>query len=220
VGPVGFTNGLFLDQITRDPVWYVSWVATVVVSVVLHELGHGYAALAQGDGTPRWSGHMTLDPLVHMGPLSLVALFLFGFAWGAMPVDPTRFRGRYGEALVSLAGPAVNLLLALLGLTALGLWLGAAGPPEGGLAGNLVRFLYAFGTANVVLGLLNLLPVPPLDGSGVLSNLSRPYARWVRDPDNHGLFTALLWGVFLGAGYVLFPFADRVAMAWVRLLAG
>lgn len=213
-------DGLFLNRLTTDPVWYVSWVATVVVSVTLHELGHGYAAIAQGDETPRWSGHLTLDPLVHMGPYSLIALFVLGFAWGAMPVDPTRFRGRYGEAIVAFAGPAVNLVLALLGLSALGLWLRTAGPAEGDVAVNAFRFLYAFGTANVVLCLLNLLPVPPLDGSAVLANFARPYARWIRDPDNQGLFTALLWGVFLGAGYLLFPFADRVAVTWVRFLAG
>jgi Zn-dependent protease len=65
---------------------------------------------------------MTGNPLVHMGPFSLAALLLSGMAWGQMPVDPTRMRGKYAEAKVAFAGPAINLSLAILTLTALGFW--------------------------------------------------------------------------------------------------
>ena len=90
-----FLEGTFLYMAKIDPFTYVSWVVTVVVSVVLHELGHGVAALRQGDDTPRTSGHMTLNPLVHMGGLSLFLLFVIGIAWGMMPVNPSRFRSRH-----------------------------------------------------------------------------------------------------------------------------
>src|SRR5262245_41654647 len=93
----------------------LSWVFWVLLSVTLHELGHGWMAMRLGDQTPELTGHMTLNPLVHMGPFSLIVFVLTGIAWGTMPVDPTRFRmGRHGDALVSLAGPAVNLGLAVV----------------------------------------------------------------------------------------------------------
>jgi Zn-dependent protease len=213
-----FLDGLFLFMVKTDPVYFVSWIFTVVVSVVLHELGHGYAAIRQGDFTPEMTGHMTLDPLVHMGPFSLIALFVAGFAWGAMPVDPTRFKSKYGEAIVSFAGPAVNVLLAFLALTGLGLWLRLGGPPEGQVATNIVKFLWVFGVANLLLFLLNLLPIPPLDGSRVLGNFSRPFRRISEDPNNQGLFFVLFIGVFLGARFLVRG-AVHIADAWLSVLA-
>ena len=95
---------LFIDLITQAPEYYFSVVVAVVISIVLHELGHGFAAIWQGDDTPRISGHMTLNPLVHMGGFSLFLLVMAGIAFGQMPVNPGRFRSRYGNALVAAAG--------------------------------------------------------------------------------------------------------------------
>ena len=91
-----------------------SKVVAVVISITLHELGHGAAALWQGDETPRLLGHMTLDPRAHMPPISWGLLLLVGIAYGLMPVNPSRFRSKHGDALVAFAGPAVNLILAAL----------------------------------------------------------------------------------------------------------
>jgi Zn-dependent protease len=113
---------MFIDYLRTDRVFYVQAVFTVALSVVLHELGHGLAAIWEGDDTPRSSGHITLNPVTHMGWLSLGLLFFSGIAWGQMPVNPSRFRHRYGDVLVSLAGPLTNLLLATVFLTAVGLW--------------------------------------------------------------------------------------------------
>ena len=80
----------------------LSWAFWVIFSITLHELGHGWAAIRQGDDTPRRFGRMTLNPLVHMGVPSLVMFALIGIAWGAMPVEPSRFRwGRRGRVLAS-----------------------------------------------------------------------------------------------------------------------
>ena len=217
--PVAFLEGLFISKIQSDPVVFFSVVFTVVVSITLHELGHGFAAISQGDDTPRVMGHMTWDPLVHMGGFSLVLLAVAGLAWGMMPVDPTRFRGRYGEAIVAAAGPAVNLVLAFLALTALGLWIRFGGVADGGAAENFQFFLQVFGVVNVVLFLLNLLPVPPLDGSTVLANFVPPYRRFIGNPDNQGIFLAAFVAVFLLAGG-LFSAGARVASRWVEIVAG
>jgi Zn-dependent protease len=158
---------------------YICWVTTLVASITLHELAHGWAALWQGDDTPRVSGHMTPNPLVHMGPMSLVLLFLVGLAWGAMPVNPAKFRSRYGDALVALAGPAMNVLLAVVALVALGLWLRQAGTISDGPAGNWQEFLWAFGYINIGLAIFNLGPLPPLDGSRIAANFSTGYRVWL-----------------------------------------
>ena len=102
-------------------------VVTVVISIVLHELAHGWAAIWQGDDTPRVMGHMTPDPLVHMGGFSLLMLVLVGLAFGAMPVNPRNFRSKYGDALVSAAGPAMNFLLAFIAQSVLAIWLSTQG---------------------------------------------------------------------------------------------
>ncbi len=215
--PVPLAFSFFIEEATRDPLYFASVVGTVVVSVVLHELGHGWAAMRQGDPTPRLAGHWTLDPLKHMGPVSLVMLLLVGIAWGSTPVDPRRFRSRHGDAWVSLAGPLVNLLLALLALTALGVWLRVGGAAPSAVVGNARSVLFVFGTMNVVLLVFNLVPIPPLDGSSVLASFVRPYRRLVHDPNNRGLWLVAFIGVFYGAGF-LFEFAGNVADAWLGLL--
>ena len=116
-------NGLFIQTLLSNPLFYLCVVVTVIVSIILHELAHGLAAIKLGDKTPIHTGHMTLDPLVHMGPFSIVILLVVGIAWGLMPIDPTRLRGKYAEAIVAVAGPLTNLILAAIALTALGIWI-------------------------------------------------------------------------------------------------
>ncbi|HYE03552.1 MAG TPA: site-2 protease family protein, partial [Phycisphaerales bacterium] len=158
------------------PVLLYSWVVLVMVSIVLHELAHGWAAIRLGDDTPIHAGHMTLNPLVHMGPVSLLVFALAGIAWGAMPVDPSRIRGRHGEALMAFAGPAMNLLLALIfaALAALLVALADRGviPPlaRSELAGHGWAFFSLGVMLNLALAIFNLAPVAPLDGSRVLSS--------------------------------------------------
>jgi Zn-dependent protease len=217
--PLALTGDFFFLTLFREPVYFFSVLFTVVVSIVLHELGHGFAALGQGDDTPKAAGHLTVDPLVHMGGFSLLMLLLVGIAWGQTPVNPSRFRHRHGDAWVSLAGPLVNVVLAFGGLTLLGLWIGAAGPAADGAAANGQTFLFVFGSMNVVLFLFNMVPIPPLDGSNVVASFVPPYRRLVRDPNNQGVFFALFLVVFFTAGY-LFKFGFGVAHRWVALLAG
>ena len=146
---------------------------------------------------------MTWDPMVHMGLNSIIALVVAGLAWGAMPVRPHRFRSKYGDAIVSFAGPAVNLVLAFLTLTILALWMRTSGS-EAALSGGgfyIYQFMYLFGMLNIVLCMFNLLPLPPLDGSTVLADLVPAFKRFKSNPDNHPFF-------FGGWAVVLFVLAD------------
>lgn len=201
---------------SSGPVLVVSWVVWVLGSIVLHELGHGWAAIRLGDDTPRETGQMTWNPLVHMGGFSLLMFALIGIAWGAMPVDPSRMRGRHADALVALAGPLVNLVLAVVALLAWAVWVAFLAGRIGNqnLADNLTMFLHVGAWLNIVLMLFNLVPVIPLDGGRIVAH----YSAWYRNTfvhNEHGRWAAL--GLFLllfyfGAG-IIFGVAGAVVYA-------
>ncbi|MBX3357389.1 MAG: site-2 protease family protein [Phycisphaeraceae bacterium] len=171
------------------PMTLISWVFWVIFSICLHELGHGWAAIRLGDRTPIETGHMTWNPLVHMGPFSLAMFALIGIAWGLMPVDFSRTRGRYSGALVAAAGPMVNLLLAALLLTSGAAWIVATDVngwnlylPTSTFRGNMSTFLFTGGMLNAILFVINLAPLPPLDGSRILADFIPPLRRLYSNP--------------------------------------
>lgn len=212
---------MFIESISTNPAFFVYVVVTMVLSVVLHELAHGWAAIWQGDRTPIETGHMTIDPRVHMGAISLIMLALMGMCYGAMPVDSTRFRSRYGDALVSAAGPLMNLLLAFLALTGLSVWQVAVrdSSETSEVSGNLLQFLWVFGVSNVALFLFNLIPVPPLDGARVLANLNRGFARMLRRVQDPRVFLIAFVVVFMvlsSNDYGLYKLASGIANSYVR----
>ena len=212
---------MFIQLLSEDPRYYVATVIAIVVSICLHELAHGLMAVRRGDDTPIEQGRITLNPLVHMGPVSIVVMLLSGIAWGSMPIDPTRLRGRYAEALVAAAGPLTNFAIALVSLTALGLWWRYDDRPPAELsdfAANGQLLLTVFGLGNILLGLFNLLPVPPLDGAHILSNLNSGYARLMETLSTGGGTFAMFIIVFMVAGRFIRPAADALAGAYLRLL--
>lgn len=200
-----------LWSIQNGPVIVVSWLVWVIVSIVLHELAHGWMALRLGDETPRLSGHMTWNPLVHMGAYSLAALAIFGIAWGAMPVDPSRLKGKHADTYVTLAGPAMNLALAIVATILYALWVPIAdGQLSSGLVvqeplrTNLEIFLRSGAWLNVALMLFNLLPVPPLDGGRVLMNLSTGFRNMMRSENGQWVALGMFVIVFVFVASYLF----------------
>ena len=148
----------------------VSLVAVLIPSVILHEVAHGWVADMLGDDTARRAGRISLDPMRHIDPfgtvllplfLALVAPFVIGYA-KPVPVAMTRLnRPRRDPLLVALAGPATNLSLAGLAIVVF-----RVARPE---AETVLWWVLAIVTVvNVVLGLFNLLPIPPLDGSALI----------------------------------------------------
>jgi len=214
---------MFLEELQKDPRFFMAVVITVVVSICIHELAHGIVAIMLGDRTPIESGHMTLNPAVHMGIVSVICLLMAGIAWGAMPVDPRRLRGRYADALVAAAGPASNVLMALLAIVGLGLWQrwdwqllsGADQQVE-----NIRYFLYVFGIVNFNLALFNLIPVPPLDGSRIVGNFSQSYAKIMQTVSMTGGFLVMFVLVFSAAGTFTQPVARNMAMRVLQLSRG
>ena len=202
------------------PVLVVSWVVWVIGSIVLHELAHGWAAIWEGDRTPVYLQRMTWNPLVHMGGTSLFVFALFGIAWGAMPVDPSRFRHRHGDALVAVAGPAMNLLLVIVCIVLGAITLRFEGSLGDPLGPNLRTFFVWGAMLNIVLMLFNLLPVPPLDGSRILSSFVPRFERlWQTENAQwfaFGLFLLVMW---FGAEY-LFMAGALVAQLGIGGLSG
>lgn len=197
----------------------VSWVVWVIGSICLHELAHGWAAIRQGDDTPLITGHMTWNPLVHMGGVSLIAFALVGIAWGAMPVTPYKLRGRHAEAIVAVAGPAMNIALAIVSMILGGLWVRYgtfAGDP---LYGNVQVFFRAGVFLNLILAVFNLLPVPPLDGSRILSHYHRGYRELMANPQTQTVAFIILVVIFFQFSGALFGPAMTLAIDSIDLVA-
>ena len=140
----------------------------LLVALPIHEFAHAFTAYRLGDDTAARRGRLTLNPLRHLDPLGSAMIFFVGFGWAKpVPVNPGNLRhgSRAGYALVAAAGPASNLFLAaLVGvLWRLGLFSGASR--------DVMQFALIFMSINVSLCLFNLIPLAPLDGSGVLGGL-------------------------------------------------
>lgn len=211
-----------------SPVFLISWVFWVVLSICLHELGHGFAAIRCGDRTPIELGHMTLNPIVHMGLPSLITFAVAGLAWGAMPVTPSRFRGRHDDAFVSFAGPFVNIsLMVTAGLAAVAWALLAGGMVNPAwevndtLYTNVQVFLMVGAGLNLGLTLLNLIPVPPLDGSRILSSFVPAYRELTQRAGNATAVGAIIVIVLFGPSILDFGFAatSQAIHTGVRLFA-
>ena len=157
---------LFITNLFFQPAYYISTVVSFVVSICIHEYCHAFVAHRLGDNTAKEGGFMTINPLKVMGWMSIAALLLFGFSWGAVPVksdDPRRLR----RAAISLAGPLSNFVL--LCIVALLLkWLYAIETEESSFIYYLRLFLITTLYANAILFLFNILPIPTLDGWGTI----------------------------------------------------
>jgi Zn-dependent protease len=186
-----------------DPQLFFAFVIAVIVGITFHEFSHAAVATLQGDQTARSQGRLTLNPISHLDPLGSIALIVAGFGWGRpVPFSPLHLRNRrLGAALVGLAGPAANFVVALASVVALRvLYAGALGF-EVNFSVRLLEMLVVF---NVILGVFNLLPIPPLDGSRLLSIFLPPSRQnIVYFLDQYGIF--LLLGILILAPGLLTP---------------
>jgi Zn-dependent protease len=146
-------------------------------------------------------------------------------AFGSMPINPARFRSRFGEAFVAAAGPAMNLLLAVIGLSAAGCWMHLAGfwddLPR--WQGALQQLVWYFGTTNLMLAAFNLLPIPPLDGAHILGSFVPPFGALIRQTSGGAgfgigllLVMVLLQHANLGIGQL----CDSLSMSYANHLFG
>jgi Zn-dependent protease len=195
-----------------EPQLFAAFVIAVIVGITFHEFSHAAVASLQGDQTARSQGRLTLNPLSHLDPLGSIALIVAGFGWGRpVPVTPSRLRNRrFGHVLVGLAGPAANFLLAIVSVVALRI---AYPPADLTFDVNFtLRLLDTLVAVNVILGVFNLLPIPPLDGSTLLTILLPPSRQnIVRFLEQYGVF--LLLGLLILAPNLLTPIFRSITEA-------
>ncbi|MDJ0867854.1 MAG: site-2 protease family protein [Myxococcota bacterium] len=227
-----------MNELVDPLVWYVAFL----FSVTLHEAAHAWAAKRGGDLTAYFGGQVSLDPVPHIRrepfgmvllPILSLALFGWPFGYASTPYDPMWARAHPRRAAwMSLAGPGANLLLVLL--AALCIRFGIAGdafaaPPSvnvshvveatasTGLAATCAFVLSVFFSLNLILLLFNLLPVPPLDGSGALPLLlpesaAERYQEWMSQPMVGIIGILIAWNVFAP----IFQRVFLVAVNWLH----
>lgn len=213
--------------------YLIIMIVALIVSVVLHEMAHGYAANYLGDPTARLQGRLSPNPLVHIDPLGSVIIpgllifsgagFVFGWA-KPVPYNPYNLRDqKWGEAKIAAAGPAVNIALAVIFAALVGLAPTLSLPQQFQEIGELVIYL------NLFLAFFNLLPLPPLDGSKILPPLLgmiSTEAMWqfqrFRQLLEQNVFLAFLiiiFTVFYILGPVLFSLTQTVAGILIGLFS-
>ncbi len=145
---------------------FIFWIIALVIALSIHEYAHARAADELGDPTPRLNGRLTLNPLAHLDPIGTLMLLLFRFGWGKpVPIDPYNLRNpRKDQALIALAGPASNFIMAIVLSGAYHLISNFAPEINSPL---LLSFAITVVMMNLGLGLFNLLPFGPLDGAKV-----------------------------------------------------
>lgn len=183
-------------------------VPALLLALTLHELAHGFVAYRLGDPTAKQQGRLTLNPLKHIDPLGILALWLIGFGWAKpVPINPLYFRGdrRRGLLLVSLAGPLTNFILAFL--TALLLMIL---PPL--RSAYLLPFMQLLFIYNIFFGVFNLLPIPPLDGSKVLLYFLPPSTAYqFTQLEQYGTLILMLLVFTRTLSRILYPLAGIAA---------
>ena len=175
---------LNLDMLFQEPLEFFKLLACVLpvmlLTLTLHEWGHAFAAHKCGDDTAKNLGRMTLNPLKHIDPIGFLMILLVGFGWAKpVPVNPRNYRNyKKGEAIVSLAGVTMNLLLAIVFSVAYVIFyhlyfrMFLYGESYSWLENGLLLTVVEYGVSlNIVLMLFNLLPVYPLDGYHVFELL-------------------------------------------------
>ena len=143
-------------------------IPALLIALTIHEYAHARVAVWMGDDTPKLMGRLTLNPIAHLDPFGLIMLWLFKFGWAKpVPINPNNFKNwRQGTILVSLAGPISNVMMAFFAAITYGV-LAKMGVLSNEVA-TVLNFTYSY---NIIFAIFNLIPLPPLDGSKVLTNL-------------------------------------------------
>ncbi|RMH72466.1 MAG: site-2 protease family protein [Gemmatimonadetes bacterium] len=191
----------------------------ILLALTVHEFAHAWSAYKLGDPTAKNEGRLTLNPLHHMDPIGTFAIFItamvgFGIGWARpVPVNPYNFKHMdRDDLLVSIAGPASNMLQAIVMGVAVRvcLWLGLA------VNSPLVMMLFAGLTINLALAIFNMLPIFPLDGSHILRALVPSRYKIMLDESRRYAPLLLLFLIFTPIlGYIISPFIFRFSVLFL-----
>lgn len=198
----------------------------VIIAITFHEFAHAFAADRLGDDTPRMQGRLNLNPLTHIDPIGFALLIFAHFGWGKpVQINPRNFDKKVsmsaGEAIVSLAGPAMNFILAIVfTIIYFALYKFAYTSFVITQAGSIVMtIILSTIVVNIGLGIFNLIPLPPLDGSKIFRNLMSYNVKAWLDRYQHIFYMVflVLWITGL-AGYIISPIIGLVETGLFKLM--
>ena len=199
----------------------------VIIAMTFHEFAHAWVADRLGDDTPRRQGRLTLNPFKHMEPIGMLMLLFAGFGWGRpVEINPNNFNRtitiRKGNALVALAGPVMNLILALIFSIIYALILAFGGvdfmfSEVGDIITTIVEYIIFM---NVGLGVFNLIPLPPLDGSKVLVAILPTNARnWFESHERILYLVFIIMWITPIASLIISPVIKLINTGLLKLIA-
>ena len=204
-----------MEEIMLDFASMIYRIPALLFAISIHEYAHAQCADSMGDPTARYMGRLTFNPMAHLDPIGAILLVVAGFGWAkGVPINVNNFRNRReGILKVSFAGPAANLFLCFLAALMMAL-LGRMDM----LSDGLYKFLFWMQLYNVWFAFFNLIPVPPLDGSRILSELLPAKQSWQFNEivDRYG-FYILIALVFTGITSMII---NPLANGYLRLIQG
>lgn len=198
----------------------------VLVAITFHEFAHGFAADRLGDDTPRRQGRLNLNPLSHLDPVGTIMLIFAGFGWGKpVEINSRNFnrniKMNVGEAIVAAAGPIMNIVLAFVfAVIYMAVWKFVPTFAITQVGGIIMLLLSACVTVNVGLGVFNLIPLPPLDGSKIIGGfLSYNIKNWFERYYNiFYLVFVVIWVTGI-AGTIISPIISAISNGIFKLVA-
>jgi len=188
----------------------------IIIGLSFHEFAHAWMSDKLGDPTPRRQGRVTVNPLAHIDPIGFLALLLVGFGWGKpVQIDPGYYKHRRrDEFLVGIAGVTMNLLLAIVfSIPARWMVKAFSGVAASDLVYNIYLMLFYVVSINIVLMIFNLIPCPPLDGWGILTQIFRldRYSWW---------YKVYQYGTWILLALIIFNVTDRIITPLVSMILG
>lgn len=194
----------------------------IIIGLSFHEFAHGIVSYKLGDPTPKLQGRLTINPAAHIDPFGFLTLLIAGFGWGVpVEIDPRYYKHRRrDEMLVAFAGVVMNLLIAIVFSFILKILFMVSPPWMMGTFGDILLDVLSYVVyINVVLIVFNLLPVPPLDGFGILTEIFnlRKYS-WYYQVYDKGFFILLILIIFNVTDIVLVPCVSFVYQLLVDLI--
>lgn len=197
----------------------------VIVAITFHEYAHAWMADRLGDDTPRREGRLSLNPLMHMDPIGILMLLFVGFGWGRpVSINPVNFNRtisiRKANALVAFAGPAMNFILAIIFSIIYAIYLAFGGTflvtNSVDIIGTIITSIISM---NIGLGVFNLIPLPPLDGSKILVAFLPTKARnWVESHEHILYLVFIIIWVTPISTYIISPFMSLISKWLLNLI--
>ena len=189
----------------------------LIIALTFHEFSHGFAAYLLGDRTAKHEGRLSFNPLRHIDPIGMVLILIVGFGWAKpVMVNPYNFRNpKQDMAITAVAGPLSNFILAFIVTLVRVVFVLTIGRYGGVGAENINFFLWLLAWMNIMLGVFNMLPIPPLDGSKLFGAILPDYLYFRYINFRQG-FLLLIILIFSGGIRILGPIIETINNAFIN----